>query len=112
LLFCSIWWVCDLISRQVHSPLPGSILGLAILLLALEMRLFTAGWFRRGASKLLAHLILFFVPAMLAVVNHRELISSTGLKLLAAVLVGTPLVMIGTAAVVELGFRLGRRSES
>jgi len=40
------------------------------------------------------------------VVNHRELISLTGLKLIIAVLIGTPLVMIGTAVVVEIGFRL------
>jgi len=79
---------------------------MGVVLLALEM-----GWVSReslqsGASSLLGNLVLFFVPAMLGVVEHRELVSIEGVKLLAAVLIGTPLVMIGTAAVVEVGFRL------
>jgi len=101
-----IWAVCDLGARNLHLPLPGSVIGLAAVLLALEMRLISIRWLRRGASKLLANLVLFFVPAMLAVVNHRELMSSTGLKLLAAVFIGTPLVIIGTAAAIEIAFRM------
>lgn len=92
-------------------PVPGSFLGLAFLLLALEMRLFSISWFRRGASRLLAHLVLFFVPAMLAVVNHGDLLSMTGLKILLAILLGTLVVMLGTAVVVELAFRLERARE-
>lgn len=107
-----IWAVCEWTARRWSLPVPGSILGLAVVLLALESGMISLGWLRRGASGLLAHLMLFFVPAMLAVLNHRELISATGLKLLAAILVGTPLVMAGTAAVVEIGFRLGNRGES
>jgi len=106
-LLGGIWLACDAAARMLKLPVPGSILGLAVVLLALETRILSLHWFRRGASGLLSHLILFFVPAMLAVVNHRELFSGTGLKLLAAVLIGTPIVMIGTAAVVEIGFRLG-----
>lgn len=114
-LLGGIWFACAVAAKAMKLPIPGSILGLVVLLLALETRVFSLHWFRRGASGLLSHLILFFVPAMLAVVNHRELFSATGLKLLAAVLIGTPIVMVGTAAVVEIGFRLGgklsRRSE-
>lgn len=102
-----IWLACDAAARMMKLPIPGSILGLALVLLALETQVLSLHWFRRGASGLLSHLILFFVPAMLAVVNHRELFSATGLKLLAAVLIGTPIVMIGTAVVVEMGFRIG-----
>lgn len=101
-----IWAICEAAARGLRLPIPGSVLGIGVLLLALESRLVSVAWFRRGASGLLNHLILFFIPAMLAVVSHRELFSLTGLKLLAAVLIGTPLVMICTALVVEIGFRL------
>jgi holin-like protein len=100
-----IWLLCDQLTRALRLPLPGSVVGFGLLLLALETRLLSVAWLRRGATGLLAHLVLFFVPTMLAVVNHRELLSATGLKLLAVVLLGTPLVILGTAAVVEIGFR-------
>lgn len=109
--FGLIWAGSDLAVRQWQLPIPSGVLGLAMLLLMLEAGIFSVGWFRRGAARLLAHLVLFFVPAMLAVVNHGELMSATGLKLLAAVLIGTPLVMLGTALVVEAGFRLARGHE-
>jgi len=104
--FIAIWLVCDVAAAHWGCPIPGGILGLGVVLLALEM-----GWVSReslqsGASSLLGNLVLFFVPAMLGIVEHRELVSLEGVKLLAAVLIGTPLVMVGTAAVVEVGFRL------
>ena len=102
----AIWFLSDTLVKRLHLPIPGSIVGLFVLLLALESRLVSVAWFRRGASGLLGHLVLFLAPAMLAVVNHRELLSMTGVKLLAAVLIGTPLVMVGTAVVVEVGFRI------
>lgn len=105
-LFIAIWALGEAVVRQLSIPIPGSVLGMGALLAALEFRWISVRWFRRGAHGLLAHLLLFLTPAMLAVVNHRELISMTGLKLIVAVLVGTPLVMIGTAVVVEIGFRL------
>jgi len=106
LLFIAIWALGEAVVRQYSIPIPGSVLGMGALLAALELRWISVRWFRRGARGLLAHLLLFLTPAMLAVVNHRELISMTGLKLIVAVLIGTPLVMIGTAVVVEIGFRL------
>ncbi|HEY5769697.1 MAG TPA: CidA/LrgA family protein, partial [Terrimicrobium sp.] len=102
----AIWFLSDALVKRLHLPVPGSVVGLFILLLALESNLVSVSWFRRGASGLLGHLILFLTPAMLAVVNHRELLSIIGVKLLVAVLIGTPLVMVSTALVVEIGFRL------
>lgn len=105
IIILAIWALCDLAARRLALPIPGGVIGLGALLLALETRLVSVRLFHRGAAGLLTHLILFFVPAMLAVVNHRELLSLTGLKLLTAVFLGTPLVMLGTAAVVEIAYR-------
>lgn len=98
------WGVLDAGFRAVHSPLPTSIAGLLLLWLMLEIRLIPAAWLEDGANRLLDHLMLFFVPAMLALVDHRELVSLLGLKLLAAVLTGTLVVMAGTALFVEIAF--------
>jgi len=106
MLLLAIWALSEGMVRALHLPIPGGIVGMGLLLVALECGVISVRWFRHGASRLLSHLILFLIPAMLAVVNHHELASMTGLKLLAAVLIGTPLVMVGTAAVVEAGFRL------
>jgi len=97
------------VTRALGWPVPGSVVGLAVLLALLLGGIVPVRWFRRGAHGLLDHLMLFFVPAMLGLVDHRELVGALGFKLLAAVLIGTPLVMISTALVVEAGFRLQAR---
>ncbi|HEY5705188.1 MAG TPA: CidA/LrgA family protein [Terrimicrobiaceae bacterium] len=105
----ALWALCEAFVGTLHVPVPGSIVGLGVLLLTLELRWISADWFQRGASGLLGNFILFLIPTMLAVVNHRELVSLAGLKLLVVVMIGTLLVMISTAAVVEVGFRLQSR---
>ena len=106
-----IWIAADRGCVYLHLPLPGSVLGFFLVWLLLETRMLPPSWIEEGADSLLDHLALFFVPAMLALVGHPELLSFTGVKLLAAILTGTVVVMSGTALVVELGFRWsGRRA--
>jgi holin-like protein len=108
----AIWFASEMVRVRWHLPLPGSVIGFFLVWLLLETRALPAAWIERGADSLLNHLVLFFVPAMLALVGHPELLSFTGVKLLAAILVGTVIVMSGTALVVELGFLWSARRAS
>lgn len=100
-----VWWVAQQMTLAFNLPLPGSLVGLMALWLMLDSKILPVQWFEKGADGLLNHLMLFFAPAMLALVDHPELLSMLGIKLLAAVLLGTVIVMCGTAFVVELAFR-------
>lgn len=102
----AVWWAAQSVATALHLPIPGSLLGLMALWLLLDRGVLPLGWFEQGADGLLNHLMLFFVPAMLALVDHPELLSLLGVKLVVTVLVCTVIVMSGTACVVELGFRL------
>lgn len=101
LLLLGLWWVSDMVARTLDLPVPGSILGLLVALGLLWSGVMPAKMLNRGAGLLLAHLMLFFVPAMLALLEHPELISLTGLKVLIAIMTGTIVVMSGTALVVD-----------
>lgn len=101
-----VWWLAQTLTQALGLPIPGSLIGLLALWLLLERGVLRLGWLERGADGLLNHLMLFFVPAMLALVDHPEFLSLLGVKLIVAVLLGTVIVMSGTAFVVELGFRL------
>ncbi|MDP0495798.1 MAG: CidA/LrgA family protein [Verrucomicrobiota bacterium JB024] len=102
----AFWWAAQMVTTALHLPIPGSLLGLMLLWLLLDRGVLPIGWFEQGADGLLNHLMLFFVPAMLALVDHPELLSLLGVKLVITVLLCTVIVMSGTACVVELGFRL------
>lgn len=107
-LLAAFWGLGEAVARLAHLPVPGGVLGLALVLVLLATGRLHAVSLRRGADWLLAEMLLFFVPAILAVLDHREFLGMLGVKLLAAVLAGTLLVMGGTALTVDLCCRLAR----
>jgi holin-like protein len=100
----AIWWLCEITVRALSLPVPGSILGMTVLLMLLLSGYLRSTWVRRGASRLLDHMVLFFVPAVMALLNHKELLSLIGLKILMVIVVSTLAVMVATAFVVEICF--------
>lgn len=104
-----LWWLCELAVHRLGLPVPGGVLGLAVLLVLLASGALPARWLARGAGRLLDHLLLFFVPASVTVLNHKELLGLTGLKVLAVIVVGIGTVMAGTALVVDWHCRLRER---
>lgn len=103
------WLLGEGVTRISGLPVPGGIVGLALVLLLLASGRLKAISLRRGADWLLAEMLLFFVPAVLAVLDHREFLGVLGLKLLAVVLTGTLFVMGTTAVAVDLCCRLNLR---
>ncbi|WP_291327300.1 CidA/LrgA family protein [Desulfovibrio sp. UCD-KL4C] len=96
-----LWWLCQLTTQSLNIKIPGSILGLLILI-----SLLLSGWIpvrlvSRGAGFLLDHLLLFFVPAAMTLLNHPEFLGWVGAKILVVVIFGVALVMIGTSMAVE-----------
>ncbi len=108
----ALFWVLgEALVRFAHLPLPGGIVGMAVVL-----ALLASGWIRpiavrRGAYWLIAEMLLFFVPAVMAVLDHHEFVGLLGLKIVAVILVGTVLVMGGTALTVDLCYRWRARRE-
>jgi len=96
-----LWWVCETASRACHLGVPGGVLGLLVLAALLLSGRLPVGWVSGGAGLLLDNFLLFFVPAAMTLLNHPEFLGWTGLKVVAVVVVGIVLVMVGTAMAVE-----------
>lgn len=95
------WLLGEAVTRSAGIPLPGGIIGLGLLLLLLVLRRVSTLSMRRGAGWFLSDMLLFFVPAVLAVLDHPELFGLTGLKILFVILISTALVMLATAFTVD-----------
>lgn len=106
LFLAALWLAGEAVVRFAHLPVPGGVVGLLLVLLLLASGKVNAVDLQRGARWLMAEMLLFFVPAVLAVLDHREFLSLLGLKLLAVVLLGTLTVMGGTALVVDACCRM------
>jgi holin-like protein len=98
----------EALARLLHLPLPGPVIGMLLLLVALRWPRLRAP-VGAAADSLLAHLSLLFVPVGVGVMTHMGLISQYGLRLLLAMVLST---WIGLA-VTALSMRaLLRRAEA
>ena len=87
-------------------PLPGPVLGMALLFAGLLLRGGIPDGLDRMADGLLSHLSLLFVPAGVGVMLHAELIGSELLPIAGSVIISTMLTIVLTAWIMQW---LGRR---
>ncbi|WP_435951739.1 CidA/LrgA family protein [Dryocola sp. BD626] len=90
------WW---------HLPLPANLVGMIMLLALIVCRVVPLSWVRAGSRWLLAEMLLFFVPAVVAVVNYAQLLMVDGWRIFLVIAISTMLVLGATALVVDKVYR-------
>ena len=81
--------VGELVVRAFTLPIPGPVIGMALLFLILLVRGRVGEPLRDGASTLLQHLSLLFIPAGAGVMLHLQRIESEWLPIAVALIVST-----------------------
>lgn len=97
LLVCQL--VGEVLARGLALPLPGPVLGMVLLLVALGLRGGVHAALQETAQGLLRHLSLLFVPAGVGMMLHLARVRAEWLAILAALLVSALLTLIVTAFV-------------
>ncbi|WP_079528469.1 CidA/LrgA family protein [Halobacillus hunanensis] len=88
------YMVGNWISAQLHLPIPGSIVGVVLLLAALIIGICPVHWVETGSGFLLAYLPLLFIPATVGVMNYFHLFAGSGILLIVIIVVSTLFTMI------------------
>ena len=96
------WLLGEAAVRLTGLPVPGGVVGMLVVLVLLTTRRLSVFSMRRGAEWFLAEMMLFFVPAVLALLDHGELLGLLGLKVLAVIVGGTIAVLAVTGLTVDL----------
>ena len=89
------------LSYALALPVPGPVLGMALLLAYLLADARAVAALRPTCVELLKHLSLLFVPAGVGVMLHAARIANEWLPILVALLASTALAIVVTALVIE-----------
>lgn len=97
----AIYFLGCQIATGWHLPIPGGVIGMSLLLLA-----FALGWVKPaalqlGAGVLMAEMLLFFIPALMSLLDYGALLRDDGWRILLVIGISTLLVMVVTAFTVE-----------
>ena len=93
--------VGELIVRGFGLPIPGPVIGMALLFLTLIVRGRVSDELRGGASGLLQHLSLLFVPVGAGIMLHLHRVADEWLPITIALFVSTFAGMAVTALVLR-----------
>jgi holin-like protein len=108
-LYAIVFLIADRLVTLLHIPLPANIVGMLMMLLLIVSRVLPLKWVKAGSRWLLAEMLLFFVPAVVAVVNYAQLLMVEGWKIFLVIGISTMLTLGATALVVDRVYRLEQR---
>jgi len=95
-LLLGLQFLGEVLARGLGLPIPGNVLGMGLLLIALLLGWIEEGWIRDAAELLLSHMALLFVPAGVGVMVYFDLLRREWLAILIALVVSTFVVMAVT----------------
>ena len=105
LLYAGLFVFAQYLVSWLHLPLPANLVGMVLMLALIVCRVIPLNWIRAGARWLLAEMLLFFVPAVVAVVNYTQLLLVDGWRIFAVIALSTLMVLGATAWVVDRVYR-------
>jgi holin-like protein len=85
------WWL-----NRMGVPIPGGVLGLLAFYLALTCGLVKLRWVERAAGLLLRHMVLFFVPLTVGLMDLGPVLSRQAVPILASLVVSFLAVLLTT----------------
>ena len=104
LLICQL--VGETLARGLGLPVPGPVLGMALLLAGCLVLPGLAAQVMPTAQGILAHLSLLFVPAGVGVISHLDVLGGSGPQLLLVLVASTALALIAGVLTFVLVARL------
>jgi len=96
-LLTAIFWVCDQLSHRLGIPLPGNVMGIIVLFLLLLTGVVKESHISVAAEFLLRHLVFFFVPIAVGLMQWGGVFYDYGWVLAAAIIGSTALPLVLTA---------------
>ena len=98
ILILSIYFAGELVSKLLHLPIPGNIIGMILLFLLLTSNIVKV---EPLANFFLDHLAFFFIPASVGLMTSFADLKSSLFKIILLCIITTIIVLSATALTVE-----------
>lgn len=102
------YFIGELLSKLMHGFIPGSVLGMVLLFLALFFKLLKPDKVQSVATVLTKNMAVFFVPAGVGLMVYAELVSKSFVAIIAAI-AGSTVITIITVALIQDRFEKRRK---
>lgn len=97
------WLLGEALKAIFHWAIPGSIIGMILLTLALELKVVKLSQVESASDFLIRNMAFFFIPPGVGLMVNLQLITDNWLAITVATLASTILVLIVTGLVAQIG---------
>lgn len=101
MVYIGLFLIAQYIVLHLSLPLPANIVGMIIMLGFLVSGIIPVRYVKAGSTWLLSEMLLFFVPAVVAIINYFSILEKFGIRIFAVIILSTILVLGCTAFVVD-----------
>lgn len=89
-----VYYIGTWIQHYFGLFIPGSVIGLIMMFILLSTGILHPRFIQNGASFMIKHLVLFFIPATVGLLNFYHLFAGKGILLIVITMISSLLVMI------------------
>lgn len=82
------------VQEVLNIPIPGSLIGMFLLLVLLSLKVLPVKWFDLGAETLVAIMPFLLIPPTLGLMNYGAFFMSKGISLFITIVASTFLIII------------------
>lgn len=108
-LLFALCWLSLCVEALLPIELPASVIGMALLLLLLGVRIIRVEHIRELSDFLLENLPFLFVPATVGIIQYFDILKDVAVQLLLICLISVVLTFAATVTSVRLTIRLMNR---
>ena len=108
----AIWIAMEALREHFGWSMPAGLIGFALLAIGLFSGVIKASWLQAGTDWLMAEMLLFFIPALMSLLDYGTLLRNDGWRILLVIAASTLMVMLVTAFTVELAVRMRHSHET
>lgn len=96
-----ITFLGEILSKTLSLPLPGTVVGMLLLLACLITRVIRVDSLKITSNYMLDNLAFFFLPAGVGIISSLNILSGNTFKILTVIIVSTLVVTVVTGLTVQ-----------
>ncbi len=100
-IICAFWYAGQLLAPYMPLPLPGSIVGMLLLLICLLLGVIKVHWVEECSNFFFKYMAFFFVPSGVALMTSLGIIQANIVPFIVIVVVATIIVQAVTGLVLQ-----------
>lgn len=101
ILIVGIYLVGEFLAIKFNLPIPGSLVGMLLLLLGLCTKIINVKHVEEITEFFMNHLAFFFIPAGVGIMRYFDILKSNFIEILVICIVCTAVVIVTTGKIVE-----------